>query len=229
MESLLIFRKIVESKKKNIFLKNIKLLTLAVLVIIFAIISFIQSYTVTNIPYCYSLFLPVLAIFIFFYSKSKSISNLRFENLDSKDMSIVFDTDHPIALRAIEKVTEKGVYTYADLDHDLLGYEKIEAAFNYAKTGKNKRFKINYPKDNKPVINTKFKNYFLKFLPTLIFLLQLGVLFGVIPTIGELFFNQHLVSITLHHSIKDMTMNNIIPKAITIGLLQILKIAMRKF
>nr|WP_241392345.1 hypothetical protein [Serratia entomophila] len=151
-------------------------------------------------------------------------------HLDSRDMSRLFDSDHPLAMDALHKTKERGFYTYADLDKDLEGYERIQSAVEYAHTGVNRKFKVRATKENKPVRMPlrSFKRVLVTIVPLFLTLAQVGVIAGVIPTINQLITGNTISALSLHMSLKEIVLYNVLPKAITVLTLQVLKIVLRK-
>lgn len=172
-----------------------------------------------------------LSLISVFYIKKTSITSLSTENLDSRDMSKLFDSDHPLALDALTHTKENGFYTYSDLNRALSGYEKILAATEYAQTGLNKKFKVSPEKSTKGSAGA-FRGLSgggLWLIMFLIPLLQFGVIIGVLPTVNELILNQHIPALSLRLSVKEIAQGIILPKLITVVILHFIKVIIKKY
>ncbi|STL59687.1 Uncharacterised protein [Escherichia coli] len=119
-------------------------------------------------------------------------------HLDSRDLSLIIDADHPIAQDVIMRTRETGNFTYADLNQILVGYERLSAASEYAITGVNKKLRVDTANNGKwlRIAARPLKHISLNILVFVIILAQLGVAAGICrhcmkfyrPTVTKAFF-----------------------------------------
>ncbi|EKL2945507.1 hypothetical protein PQ342_005425, partial [Escherichia coli] len=160
------------------------------------------------------------------YSKSR----LRRMHLDSRDLSLIIDADHPIAQDVIMRTRETGNFTYADLNQILAGYERLSAASEYAITGVNKKLRVNTANNGKllRIAARPLKHISLNMLVFVIILAQLGVAAGILPTLHEVFTGQPLPKLSLNLSIREIVTQIAIPRGITIGVLYFVRLLITK-
>lgn len=206
------------------------IVAIAVLLAAISLIAAQLSDVVTNnIAALLSLDLIIIAI-VSMLLVSRTRTALTTAHLDSRDMSKLFDSDHPIAADALLKTKERGYYTYADLDNELSGYERIQAALEYGETGINRKFKVSQSKAHKA--NTKplraSKALMVSTGILVLSILQIGVILGLLPTISELITGEQIPSFTLHMSLKAITYEILFPKLSTVAALQAIKFFIRR-
>ncbi|EDD0282927.1 hypothetical protein F2P70_06180 [Shigella sonnei] len=160
------------------------------------------------------------------YSKSR-LSRM---HLDSRDLSLIIDADHPIAQDVIMRTRETGNFTYADLNQILAGYERLSAASEYAITGVNKKLRVNTANNGKllRIADRPLKHISLNMLVFVIILAQLGVAAGILPTLHEVFTGQPLPKLSLNLSIREIVTQIAIPRGITIGVLYFVRLLITK-
>ncbi|ELL8499466.1 hypothetical protein RX249_004244 [Salmonella enterica] len=160
------------------------------------------------------------------YSKSR-LSRM---HLDSRDLSIIIDADHPIAQDVIMRTRETGNFTYADLNQLLTGYERLSAASEYAITGVNKKLRVDAANNGKwlRIAARPLKHISLNVLVFIIILAQLGVAAGLLPTLHEVFTGQSLPKLSLNLSMREIVTQIAIPRGITIGVLYFLRLLITK-
>ncbi|EDA3112593.1 hypothetical protein A4J53_22480 [Salmonella enterica subsp. enterica serovar Sandiego] len=160
------------------------------------------------------------------YSKSR-LSRM---HLDSRDLSLIIDADHPIAQDVIMRTRETGNFTYADLNQLLAGYERLSAASEYAVTGVNKKLRVYSSSNGKwlRIAARPLKHVVLNVLVFAIILAQLGVAAGILPTLHEVFTGQPLPKLSLNLSIREIIMQIAIPRGITIGALYFVRLLITK-
>ncbi|ELS6025025.1 hypothetical protein R5Q34_004568 [Salmonella enterica] len=186
----------------------------------------IKSDYVTFLLLGYASFFLVGLIAIAWYRTAR----LNWTHIDSRDMSRIMSSDAPISQDVMIHTKNTGNYTYGDLKHVLAGYERLAAAAEYTRTGVNKKFKVSGRKGGKwlRLALIPFKFVSMRFIVLLIVLAQSGVAAGVLPTVHELVTGTPLPSLSLHLSVREILVQIAVPRAITIGLLQALRILLTK-
>lgn len=219
----------VQNRKTNIMAITVLVGLIALLVALNSVACLISDMVTKHVTALLSLDVVIIvaAVALLVQYRRRALAK---RHLDSRDMSRLFDSDHPLAMDALQKTKERGFYTYADLDKDLEGYERIQSAIEYAQTGVNRKFKVRPAKENKPARTplSSSKGVLVTFVPLLITLAQVGVIAGVIPTINQLITGNTLPALSLHMSLKEIVLYNVLPKAITVIALQLIKIIIRR-
>ncbi len=219
----------VQNRKTNIMAITVLVGLIALLVALNSVACLISDMVTKHVTALLSLDVVIIvaAVALLVQYRRRALAK---RHLDSRDMSRLFDSDHPLAMDALQKTKERGFYTYADLDKDLEGYERIQSAIEYAQTGVNRKFKVRAAKENKPARTplSSSKGVLVTFVPLLITLAQVGVIAGVIPTINQLITGNTLPALSLHMSLKEIVLYNVLPKAITVIALQLIKIIIRR-
>lgn len=191
-----------------------------------AIFWFVKSDYVTYPLLSYLGLFAVGAAAVKRYSKSR-LSRM---HLDSRDLSLIIDADHPIAHDVIMRTRETGNFTYADLNQILVGYERLSAASEYAITGVNKKLRVDTASNGKwlRIAARPLKHISLNILVFVIILAQLGVAAGILPTLHEVFTGQPLPKLSLNLSVREIVTQIAIPRGITIGALYFVRLLITK-
>lgn len=165
-------------------------------------------------------------LFILWYRYAR----LYWTQIDTRDLSRIISTENPLSQQIANDTTKLTDYTYGNLLHVLAGYERLVAATEYNETGHNKKFRVSTANSPKwlRVALMPFKYFSLKFLFLAILLAQVAVGYGILPTLQELVTGHPLPSLSLHMSVREILQQIVIPKAVTIALLQAVRFMLTK-
>lgn len=121
-------------------------------------------------------------------------------------------------------------FTYGELLEVLVSYENRLAATESNKAGDNNKFRSVSNNKSKwlKVALRPFRYFSLKLILLAITLAQIAVGWGVLPTVQELFTGHPLPSISIHMSVREILEQIVAPRAITIALLQAIKVMLPK-
>ncbi|KFX10729.1 hypothetical protein KCQ_05471 [Pectobacterium atrosepticum ICMP 1526] len=213
-----VFRKILKRKSHSVFVKKISLSAVLFFMFLMFVLFVSRAYGFSD-KYLH-LTLIAFCFFVLIYFISTKY-NYKYEHLDSRDLSIILDSDHELGALALYQIKDFGKYTYGDLEKSVGSYESIDAAIEYGKTGKNKKIKLiknGYSGLSRILFKLSIIGFLITPIKIALYITIIAVMSGYIPHVLG-FLGMDYVPFSLKLSIKEIVTLVLLPRAGTAFLL----------